>query len=109
MPTEELKGKVLKLADDLHSCGFERFDSYTIKRERTNIEQFIQLQPGHRSLEGKFTINLAWRFTMDGVPAEGAIHHSLRIGSVLGEGDVWFPHHPEDALEDSYFRVMETI
>jgi hypothetical protein len=103
-----LKSKVQRLGEDLAQHGFEYFDRHTIRRSRPNLDQFIQLQPGHRSLEGKFTANLGWKFTMPGVPGETWVHNTIRIGHVL-DGELWLAHEPKESLEESYARLLRVI
>ena len=103
MSTATLKTKVRQLAADLSQYGFEHLGPYLIKRPRPNLDQFIELQPGHRSLEGKFTCNLAWKLTYPEIPSpESAFHYSERMGS-------WLPHEPREAMEESYRQLLRAV
>src|SRR5688572_16377544 len=97
-----LKTKVRKLADDLSQHGFEHFAPYLVRRYCPNLAQFIELQPGQRSLEGKFACNMAWKFTDPEIPGDNTFHHAIRV-------ERWFPHEPREALEESYAQVLRMI
>jgi hypothetical protein len=98
-----LKTKVRRLAEDLSRHGFEHSGAYLIKRSRPNLDQLLELQPGHNSLVGKFTCNLAWRFRYPEMPGnDNAFHYFNRITD-------WLSHEPKEALEGSYERLTRAI
>jgi len=99
MSVSTLKTKVRNLADDLSQQGFEHFAPYLVRRSRPNLAQFIELQPGHRSVEGKFTCNMAWKFTDPEIPGDNTFHHAISL-------ERWFPHEPREALEESYAQLL---
>src|ERR1051326_8567684 len=109
MSIRALKLKVRTLAEDPSPFGFRQSGPYVVNRSRRELEQFIELQPGHAHLANNFTCNLAWKFDVEGIPAEGGFHHSIRIGHLLDGSDVWFPHEPEDLVSASYQRVRRAL
>lgn len=101
LPT--LKAKVKRLAEELAPHGFEHAGPFLLKRSRPNLDQFIELQPGRRSLEGKFICNVAWKFNLPEVPGDNMFHASVR------PTETWFAHEPKEALDQSYARLLRLI
>jgi hypothetical protein len=97
------------MAKELQTVGFIQNGPFRLKRTGELLNQFIELQPGHQWLEGKFTANLCWKITAGGEPVEGVYDFCVRIGFLFGENDVWFSHDTKEELDVTCEQVMLLI
>ncbi len=109
MSKATLKTKVKNLANELESAGFVQDGPFRLKRSLEHIDQFVELQPGHEWLEGKFTCNLCWKITAGVQLVEGVYDYCVRIGFLVGETDLWFSHETRDELASSYEQVASIL
>ncbi len=109
MSLASLRTRVVHLATDLAGRGFVADGPFRLGRTRPNIHQFVEIQPGHKQLEGYFTCNLCWKLTADGIPTDDVYDQTVRIGNLLGQGDVWLSHRTKAELDCSYQQLKTLL
>lgn len=100
-----LKTRVLRFANTFANEGFSLDGSFRLKRKLPNLNQFLEFQPGYRELEGKFTCNLCWKNTADGVESIDVYDHMFELGHLSGNVDCWYSHKTKEELEESCKKV----
>jgi hypothetical protein len=103
MSNGALQSIVQRLSNEMSVQGFEHVGPYLLRRARNKLDQFIELQPGDRWLDGKFTCNIAWRFIFAGLPASNALHYRQRLS------ETWLPYKPDEEIENSYALLRRWI
>ena len=109
MSKSTLKAKVNQLAATCEPYGFLLDGPFRLKRCLANLDQFIEIQPGHEWLEGKFTCNLCWKHTADGVAADDVYDHVVNLGYLIGSSELWLSHKTKDDLAASYSHVENLL
>lgn len=104
-----LKTKVKHLATACEPHGFVLDGPFRLKRIVPHIDQFIEVQPGHDWLDGKFTCNLCWKHTADGVAAEDVYDHVVNVGWLVGKSELWMSHESKDDVEASYGQLKSLL
>lgn len=109
MSKATLKTKVTHLAAACEPLGFVLDGPFRLKRSVPHIDQFIEIQPGHNWLDGKFTCNLCWKHTADGVAANDIYDHVVNVGWLTGHSESWMNHESKDDLEASYNQLKSLL
>lgn len=109
MSQSTLKKHIVRLAQELGNRRFVLDGAFRLKRSIPFMDQFLEIQPGGRGLEGRFTCNLCWLFTTDGLSREDVYHHFVMLGLLSGGTDLWFRHEPKEDLEESWESFLRIL
>ena len=109
MPSTALKRIAKRLAPRFEVHGFQPATKISFERKMDRIVQAIEFQPGARHLSGRFTINFGWRFLLGPIVDPKTYEFWDRIGTLLGQGDLWFPEADDEKLHQIEENVFSLV
>jgi tetratricopeptide (TPR) repeat protein len=109
MSKTTLKTTVMRLALTCEPFDFVQDGPFRLKRSVPHIDQCIEIQPGRDWLNGKFTCNLCWKHTADGITADDVYDHVVNVGWLAGKSESWMSHESKDALEVSFGHLKSQL
>jgi hypothetical protein len=93
------------LKEHLIAHGFALKKPRIVERQVDHLRQGIEFQPGTGHLDGKYTVNVYWSYTLSPIQDDYSMHASKRIGFFNAQQDIWFVR--EDA--GHFEQVKEVV